>query len=426
MSPPSCRPLEHSTRVVFPTLWILLQDRSSSDDYQSRNPSAISCSRNPPFAFGSTLSELQRFLMISLGLVRVAEKLAQVLLRASYLEKLSFMHAEFFFPLSETAKQSLSSLPRLTSLNLHDADYKTVDALQMMNSPTIDLEIESMGGQDLLPSFRTLCSTLTDLTLYWMCAKPTVIACPCVRRIWWNCLGYIDHMDAVVFAFPNLSYLALEMTPHGYHNPDPDLAGTIRSRNRNAISALAKPWKSLETLQGGLAHLYLLGLSCQVDKLVIQYAPHTGLPMLLQLLADLQPRAFSMCYSGLTLISLEDSLALVFDRLSRRCHFLQLNLAVEEPLKYLRNLYVSTTCFTEQALRFVQPQIAILLRKSRLKLYISISIHVVLNLDQHIKMQMSSISSLMLYSIHSLWPLGEHTLIALYPSEFESLKQVGG
>lgn len=276
---------------------------------------------------------------------RVANTLASVLKQASHVERLTVWHAAHFFGVSSETRTALSSLPRLTLLELDDTTNETLEAVLLIQSPIHSLYITHSPFHDddphPLPSLPNISSTLSNLSLEGLSFDSTQVVYPQMRSFSIDGCSNPDIAN-LMGAFPKLSNLSVPLD-------DLFSAGHLeesRLHNRQEINAFGDPWTSLESLDGDVNTIYSLGLMpCQVTHLTLGLVNMAKLPYLLQLLDDFDPQDLEIYLSceGHGIASLKYTmLRPIFRKISSRCCSLSLKLLADQPLVNIADLLVSS------------------------------------------------------------------------------------
>lgn len=258
-------------------------------------------------------------------------QLGRVLRKAIRLERLEIWEPEKYFEFSPETHGILANLPMLTSLELSGVGEISLEVLKTVVSPIRSLNVGDTGEErewlQELPPLPSVAATLAELSLAFINISPNQVVYPHVRSISFEHLLAPD-MPAFFVAFPNLSNL--HISSEDYPLEAWEAVGHRKAR-RNIINSLPSQWASLKCLSGDLVFLYLIGLTCRVDQLLVTVVDIESLPWFLELLDDHHPKSIfvRLDCNKLTMTSLEDTiLRPMFDRPSvSRCRSLHLDLS---------------------------------------------------------------------------------------------------
>lgn len=257
---------------------------------------------------------------LELGLWDVSEEAAQALILAlpllSSLNRLSISCDPEGSLLSYSGvSDAFAMLTTVRDLSISCAEEHALGMLRSLQSELISANINfSSDGEDaffdVVPEhdwplyhpavlLKNSASTLETLTSYrWFthpnrAPDPTLVY-PRMRKIYHE-RALLPLTVSYIRAYPNLAYLKLTESELGA-DWRPDIQRCTRRRHLNIAQQVASgcTWRELGEFRGILADLYVLGLTCPIDKVELRDLPDQVLFMLEPVLSDARPRRLKL------------------------------------------------------------------------------------------------------------------------------------
>ncbi len=185
-------------------------------------------------------------------------------------------------PLDPRLIGALSSLTSIKHLTLGETSNDTVMILQSLHSPVAEARVDFKSGSDVDPILvlRTFSSSLQQLAALGSPVFPRAphydIQYSLVTKLEISVrIGSPIPLKPLIYSFPNLRVLRLvdevDLDQVQPFEGDIALAGE-GWRQANILSYSQRHWEALDHVSSDILNLYLLGLSCKVHHLHLEFA----------------------------------------------------------------------------------------------------------------------------------------------------------